>query len=89
MTPESWVPYLLAAGNVGSALCTGRKLTVGWPLLIVTQVGFVAYALVTGQYGFIFQNIAMAAIGAYNWRKWKRPEADKVEPKTLEPSSRG
>lgn len=70
MSLTDWVPWVLAAGNVASAASTGRRLIVGWPLLIVTQVGFVAYAVATGQPGFILQNVAMCAIGALNWRRW-------------------
>lgn len=70
MDLTDWVPWVLAAGNVASAASTGRRLIVGWPLLIVTQVGFVAYALATGQPGFVLQNVAMCTIGALNWRRW-------------------
>jgi len=69
-----WVPWLLAAGNVSSAFCTGKGLNAGWVLLVLTQLGFIVYAVMTGQPGFLLQNVAMIAIGVYNFMKWRRKE---------------
>jgi len=69
-----WVPWLLAAGNVSSAFCTGKELNAGWVLLVLTQLGFIVYAVMTGQPGFLLQNVAMIAIGVYNFMKWRRKE---------------
>jgi len=70
--PTAWVPWLLAAGNVSSAFCTGKGLNAGWALLVLTQLGFIVYALATGQPGFLLQNVAMIVIGVYNFIKWRK-----------------
>jgi len=72
--PMQWVPWLLAVGNVSSAFCTGKGLNAGWVLLVLTQLGFIVYAVMTGQPGFLLQNVAMIAIGVYNFMKWRRKE---------------
>lgn len=75
--PTAWVPWLLALGNVSSAFCTGKGLNAGWVLLVLTQLGFIVYALATGQPGFLLQNVAMIVIGVYNFVKWRRRERKK------------
>jgi hypothetical protein len=72
VTAQMVVPFLIAAGNVSSAWCTGRHWIAGWPILLATQLGFIAYAAVTAQPGFWVQNIAMAVIAVINWRRWYR-----------------
>lgn len=73
----AWVPWLLAGGNVSSAFCTGKGLNAGWVLLVLTQLGFVVYALATGQPGFLLQNVAMIVIGVYNFIKWRKKNKKK------------
>jgi hypothetical protein len=70
-----WVPWVLAAGNAGSALLVGARKLLGWPLMIVTQLAFIAYADATNQPGFILQNYLMIAIGLYNTMEWMRAPA--------------
>jgi len=72
MDITAWVPWLLAAGNVSSAFCTGKGLNAGWVLLVLTQLAFILYAVLTGQPGFLLQNVAMIAIGVYNFVKWRK-----------------
>jgi hypothetical protein len=72
MDITAWVPWLLAAGNVSSAFCTGKGLNAGWVLLVLTQMAFILYAVITGQPGFLLQNVAMIAIGVYNFVKWRK-----------------
>ena len=71
---ESWVQWVLATRNVGSAYLSGKRNKWGWALLVVTQLLFVAYAIATSQYGFLLQNVAMAAIGVVNYVKWMRED---------------
>jgi len=83
VTPQLIIPWIIAVGNVGSAFCTGRGWIAGWPILLITQLGFIAYAVVTGQLGFLLQNVAMAVIAVVNWHRWwNRPDmtGDGVEP---------
>lgn len=71
---ETWVPWLLATGNVSSAWLSGRRNKWGWALLVLTQLAFIVYAILTMQYGFLLQNLAMMAIGVYNYVVWTREE---------------
>jgi hypothetical protein len=71
---ELWVPWVLATGNVGSAYLSGKRNKWGWALLVFTQLLFVAYAIITGQYGFLLQNVVMATIGVVNYVKWMRED---------------
>jgi len=71
---SAWVPWLLAFGNVLSALLVGRGKRSGWGVMMVTQPAFVAYALITGQPGFMLQNIAMQGIASKNYLTWSSRE---------------
>lgn len=75
MTLNQWVPWCLGAGNATSALLTGNRKLAGWPVLIVTQLAFIAYAVETNQTGFVLQNYLMIAIGLYNTMEWMRAPA--------------
>lgn len=69
-----WVPWLLAFGNVLSALLVGRQKKSGWVVMMLTQPAFVAYALFTGQPGFMLQNVAMQSIASHNYLTWSGRE---------------
>lgn len=75
VTLNQWVPWLLGAGNATSALLTGNRKLAGWPVLIITQLAFIAYAVATEQTGFVLQNYLMIAIGLYNTIEWMRAPA--------------
>jgi len=75
MTLNQWVPWLLGAGNATSALLTGNRKLAGWPVLIITQLAFIAYAVATDQTGFVLQNYLMIAIATYNTFEWMRAPA--------------
>lgn len=62
--------YLLAAVGILGIWMAGRKSWVGWAIGCGAQLLWVAYALVTAQYGFIISALAYAAVYANNWRKW-------------------
>lgn len=40
--------------------------------MVLTQLAFIVYAILTMQYGFLLQNVAMMAIGVYNYVVWTR-----------------
>lgn len=71
-----WSYTLAAVGIVGIWLA-GRKSLWGWAVGFGAQALWIAYALVTDQYGFIVSALAYAAIYARNWWKWAHP-ADEV-----------
>lgn len=75
MTLNQWVPWCLGAGNATSALLTGNRKLAGWPVLIITQLAFIAYATATNQTGFVLQNYLMIGIGIFNTLEWMRMPA--------------
>jgi len=75
MTLNQWVPWCLGAGNATSALLTGNRKLAGWPVLIITQLAFIAYATATNQTGFVLQNYLMIGIGIFNTLEWMRTPA--------------
>lgn len=74
MTLTTWVPWLLAFGNVLSALLVGKGQRKGWVVMMLTQPAFVCYALLTGQPGFMLQNVAMQTIASHNYLSWSARE---------------
>ena len=64
--------YLLAAIGVAGIFFVGRKTIWGWLVLLFNEVLWIAYALVTNQYGFILSAIAYAAVYIKSYILWKR-----------------
>jgi len=64
--------YLLAAIGVAGIFFVGRKTIWGWLVLLFNEVLWIAYALVTNQYGFILSAIAYAAVYIKSYMLWKR-----------------
>lgn len=71
---QQWVPWVLASGNIASAVLTGRRRLSGWTVLAATQLLFIAYAVLTAQWGFLPQNIAMTTVAVINHRTWSRQD---------------
>lgn len=65
--------YLLAAVGILGIWLAGRKSAWGWAVGLGAQLLWIAYALVTAQYGFILSALAYGAIYGRNWWKWARP----------------
>jgi len=76
---NEWVPWVLGAGNATSAILTGSHRIAGWPVLVVTQLAFIAYATATQQTGFILQNYLMIGIGVFNTFEWMRKPAPMLD----------
>ena len=64
--------YLLAVIGVAGIFFVGRKTIWGWLVLLFNEVLWIAYALVTNQYGFILSAIAYAAVYIKSYMLWKR-----------------
>ena len=47
--------YLLAVIGVAGIFFVGRKTLWGWFVLLFNEVLWTAYAIITQQYGFIYQ----------------------------------
>lgn len=72
--------YLLAAVGILGIWLAGRKSAWGWAVGLGAQGLWIAYALITSQYGFIASALAYGTIYARNWWKWTRPEPEQVTP---------
>lgn len=64
-----WSWALSAIGVVGIYL-TGRKNWRGYAVGIVTECAWVAYAITTKQWGFIFGSTIYISVYSFNINKW-------------------
>jgi hypothetical protein len=68
--------YVLAAIGVTGIFFVGRKTIWGWFVLLFNEVLWIAYALITNQYGFILSAIAYAIVYIKSYMLW-RQESEK------------
>lgn len=66
--------WLLAAVGITGIYLAGSRRTIGWTIGVAAQVLWVAYAIVTQQWGFIASALVYAAVYARNWIKWTREQ---------------
>jgi hypothetical protein len=64
--------YVLAAIGVTGIFFVGRKTIWGWFVLLFNEVLWIAYALITNQYGFILSAIAYAVVYIKSYMLWRR-----------------
>jgi nicotinamide riboside transporter PnuC len=76
--------YLLAAVGILGLWLVGKKLKSGFIVGIVAQLLWVAYGLITHQYGFLITAAAYSVINFINLRKWSKPEKDTTQVKEKE-----
>jgi hypothetical protein len=77
MTEQLW-SWLLAVVGVLGIYFVGRKTIWGWLVLFINECLWIAYALVTKQYGFIFAALAYMAVYLRSYRAW-RTDGDEVQ----------
>jgi hypothetical protein len=65
----SWV---LAVIGVAGIFFVGQKTIWGWWVLLFNEVLWIAYALSTDQYGFIFSAIAYGVVYIKSYVHWSR-----------------
>ena len=73
---ELWSWALALIGMTGVYFTT-KKMIAGFVVGVSVQILWIAYAVSTAQYGFIFSAIgygAINAIGIYRWRKQSKDE---------------
>jgi len=66
--------YVLAAIGVTGIFFVGRKTIWGWFVLLFNEVLWIAYALITNQYGFILSAIAYAIVYIKSYALWRRED---------------
>lgn len=64
--------YVLAFVGIAGLVLAGRDRSLGWAIGLGAQGLWIAYALATGQHGFLISAVAYGAVYARNWRAWRR-----------------
>jgi hypothetical protein len=67
-----WWSWALTVVGVTGVWLAGRAKTAGWVVGLSAQGLWVAYALVTEQYGFIASALAFGLVYARNIRAWRK-----------------
>ena len=62
--------WILAVIGVTGIFFVGRKTIWGWYVLLFNECLWIAYALYTDQYGFIFSALAYAAVYIKSYLHW-------------------
>jgi hypothetical protein len=70
--------YVLAAIGVTGIFFVGRKTIWGWFVLLFNEVLWIAYALITNQYGFILSAIAYAIVYIKSYMLWREESSKGV-----------
>jgi hypothetical protein len=71
----SWV---LAIIGVTGIFFVGRKTIWGWWVLLFNEALWIAYALITKQYGFIASAIAYAAVYIRSYIHWSKEPVNEI-----------
>jgi len=66
--------YVLAVVGVTGIFFVGRKTIWGWLVLLTNECIWIAYALATDQYGFIFMAVAYASVYIKSFIGWRNDE---------------
>lgn len=64
----------LAVIGIAGLLLAGQKNKLGWALGLFAQLAWIAYALISRQYGFILSAVAYGIVYSRNWLRWRREE---------------
>jgi hypothetical protein len=70
--------YLLAVIGVAGIFFVGRKDKWGWWVLLFNEVLWIAYAVITQQYGFILSAIAYAIVYIRSYIHWSKEPINKL-----------
>lgn len=66
--------WILAAVGVTGIFFVGRKTIWGWLILVVNECLWIAYAIITKQYGFIVAAIAYTIVYVRSFLHWRRDD---------------
>ena len=70
--------YVLAVIGVTGIFFVGRKTIWGWWVLLFNEALWIAYALITDQYGFILSAIAYAAVYIRSYIHWSKEPVNEI-----------
>jgi hypothetical protein len=69
-----WWSWILTAVGVSGLYFAGKNNKIGWAIGIFAQTLWIAYALVTEQYGFLVSAFAYAWVYTKNYLAWRKVE---------------
>jgi hypothetical protein len=69
---SAWWSWALTAVGVFGLYLSGKRNYWGWGVGLAAQLLWVAYAIVTTQWGFIVSAFAYGAVYAKNFIGWRR-----------------
>lgn len=75
---QAW-SWILTFVGISGLYLAGRKRWAGWAIGLGAQVLWVAYAVATRQWGFIFSAIAYGSVYALNVRRWRAEKKAEVD----------
>lgn len=81
---NQWWSYILTIVGVTGFFFVGRKVWWSWYINLGCQALWVAYALITQQYGFIFAAAFYTVVFGKNAWQWTKEHFTKVEPPAIE-----
>ena len=70
-----WWSWLLAIVGITGIFLAGSKHKSGWAVGLGAQALWLAYAVVTRQWGFLVTALVYGAVYARNWLRWSRDES--------------
>lgn len=74
-----WWSFILTAVGIVGLWFAGRKKAWGWAIGLGAQVLWLAYAIVTVQYGFILSAFAYGFVYSKNFILWRREKREENE----------
>lgn len=76
--PLAWWSWILTAVGAGGLLVAGTKPSLGWAIgLFVAQPLWIAYSIVTAQWGFLVSALIYGTVFARNL--WKSLEYERLD----------
>lgn len=73
MSGNLWSIVLASVGILGLYMA-GSRNPLGWAVGVFAQTLWIAYALITEQYGFILSAVAYGYVYSRNYFKWASDE---------------
>ena len=69
---QNYASWVLAVIGVAGIYFVGRKTIWGWHILLVNETLWIAYAVITKQYGFIFSALAYGVVYVRSYIHWSK-----------------
>jgi nicotinamide riboside transporter PnuC len=70
MTINEWGSWAVSLGGLFAWWIMGRKTWWAWYVVLVNEMGWIAFGVATRQYGFALTSVPFTAIGIRNAYKW-------------------